>query len=368
MAIQLLKLFNNFNRITDMKSTYFFILLILCLDSLRAQVQTNDITASLVNQGSNTFSVVFTPNSNLSGIGNPLNVYVKIPISQASDTSISLLSNPYGLNFIASFDVPAEGYQYYYFQSLNAIELFGWTAGSANTIASFTTDGAISTIELSGGDLGGPIFTGSGYFWPGTSLASNNTGTNLVGWPISSVSSFPVELTSFEAEAQESFRTLLTWETASELNNDYFLLERSHNGTDFVSIAKIDGKGTSNIPHSYQYLDASPSIGTNYYRLQQVDVDGSFHYSHMVHVSFSEDVYSMAPLVYPNPATNTLFIRSVSTKEFWLDLYDVAGRQLQHVYNPEQIDVSQLSSGIYVLKCIRTDGTGESVQRIQILR
>ena len=72
----------------------------------------------------------------------------------------------------------------------------------------------------------------------------------------------------------ENGSAVAEWETASEKNNDYFLLERSENGTDFEIVGRIAGSGTTTIPRKYTYTDDAPYPGTSYYRLKQVDFDG----------------------------------------------------------------------------------------------
>src|SRR5690606_21541103 len=89
----------------------------------------------------------------------------------------------------------------------------------------------------------------------------------------------PVELTRFEARRTGDSQVLLSWETDSEKDNDYFAIERSGNGSDFGTIGKAPGKGTSQDKQQYRYTDGDPLPGINYYRLRQVDFDGKTDYS-----------------------------------------------------------------------------------------
>lgn len=82
-----------------------------------------------------------------------------------------------------------------------------------------------------------------------------------------------IELTSFTVERNSSFNRL-AWETASERNNDYFILERSSDAVNYTEIARVKSTGSENVPASYFFPDTNPKKGINYYRLQTVDKDG----------------------------------------------------------------------------------------------
>ncbi len=88
----------------------------------------------------------------------------------------------------------------------------------------------------------------------------------------------PIELVSFDATAQVS-SVALAWVTASELNNDYFTVERSADGMNWSTVLKVDGAGTTNQRSSYNAEDTRPLEGLSYYRLKQTDYDGKFTYS-----------------------------------------------------------------------------------------
>ncbi|NJL75166.1 MAG: T9SS type A sorting domain-containing protein [Saprospiraceae bacterium] len=112
----------------------------------------------------------------------------------------------------------------------------------------------------------------------------------------------PVELTEFYSKTIKDY-ILIGWTTASELNNSHFEVERSENSKLWKTIGKVQGYGTTLETQTYQFIDEKPSTSTNYYRLKQVDVNGSFEYSHIVvvenHVRSSDDAF-----VFPNPASD----------------------------------------------------------------
>src|ERR1700751_1021249 len=83
----------------------------------------------------------------------------------------------------------------------------------------------------------------------------------------------PVELVSFTADCSNGHE-LLNWSTASETNNDYFLVERSDDGNTFYEIGRAAGHGTSSQTNNYTFTDPQPLSGTVYYRLEQIDYNG----------------------------------------------------------------------------------------------
>ena len=90
----------------------------------------------------------------------------------------------------------------------------------------------------------------------------------------------PIELIDFRGNC-EGNRVVISWTTASEQNNDYFTVEKSHNGVDWQAIGTIEGAGSSSEMLNYSFVDETPT-GLAYYRLAQTDFDGSMEYSNMV--------------------------------------------------------------------------------------
>lgn len=109
----------------------------------------------------------------------------------------------------------------------------------------------------------------------------------------------PIELTSFTATPKEK-SVMLNWETAGEINNDYMAVERSGNAREFTEIGKIAGAGNSNSPLQYQLEDTAPLKGINYYRLRQVDYDGTINYSNIISVNFNATPGIPTVALYPN--------------------------------------------------------------------
>ncbi|MEM9327049.1 MAG: T9SS type A sorting domain-containing protein [Bacteroidota bacterium] len=175
-----------------------------------------------------------------------------------------------------------------------------------------------------------------GKFFGGESPASY-TGTLV------SMSVLPVELLSFSAlSADRAVR--LMWATATEINNDYFQVEALIDGA-FQSIGVVGGSGTTASPKHYSFLDTSPVQGINFYRLRQVDYDGTATLSSVVSASFLLGTSQL----YPNPTVGPLFINADLTNEN-VSIHDLSGRLLKRLEVHREMDISQLHPGMYLLR------------------
>lgn len=123
----------------------------------------------------------------------------------------------------------------------------------------------------------------------------------------------PVELSSFQVEAEMGVNTL-RWETSSEYNNDYFLVEHRAADSDFRPIGKVKGHGTTSEKQSYSWEHINPELGDNFYRLKQVDINGNVEYSQILltrtKLSEMNNLF-----VYPTPASSILNVQFLSEKE-----------------------------------------------------
>jgi len=163
----------------------------------------------------------------------------------------------------------------------------------------------------------------------------------------------PVTLTDFAARQEENCIEL-EWTTQSESNNDYFEIERSTDGVNFVTIGFVQGAGNSDQPLNYQFTDGEPVNGYAYYRLSQVDYDGTRSYADKVIAIFysSSEIDNLT--VAPNP-TNGLFRISASGSMAGgiIELLSQAGSVIR-IVNVDSfdatIDISDLPDGIYILR------------------
>lgn len=111
----------------------------------------------------------------------------------------------------------------------------------------------------------------------------------------------PIELLSFTADVNNQ-EVDLKWQTASEINNDYFTVERSMDGENFEPLIIVKGAGNSNQIINYYEVDKDPYSGISYYRLKQTDFDGEFSYSQIISVNITKNNKDIN--IYPNPVSN----------------------------------------------------------------
>jgi hypothetical protein len=168
----------------------------------------------------------------------------------------------------------------------------------------------------------------------------------------------PVVLQNFEAHA-EGQTALLTWRTASEINSELFVIERSQTGRDWQQIGSVLTEGTDIESTDYTFADPSPAHNLVYYRLKMVDTDGSFAYSKIQSVQFD----CAGTIVYPNPVEGgkrlQLLLTDSQVKKIYI--YDLAGENVYEASGPvEQINTKNLMNGRYLLKIQLKDGTESS--------
>jgi hypothetical protein len=178
-----------------------------------------------------------------------------------------------------------------------------------------------------------------------------------------SCSLLPVEMLSFHA-VQKGSTSLLTWATASEFNASHFEIQRAGEDRSFVTIGRVNAKGTTSEFQSYAFVDGAPLKGTNFYRLKQVDNDNAYSFSEIRSVRFDTDSRGMQ--VYPNPARNMIAIRVDQSMPYCdFRIMDTGGRVVMEHHADgtlaeHRLDVSHLGPGVY-----QVIGTGPSQQWIE---
>ena len=148
-------------------------------------------------------------------------------------------------------------------------------------------------------------------------------GSSIDLGPYEKIGGLPIELLSFEARF-DGKKVDLHWITLSETDNDYFAVEHSTNGIDFEEIIRQQGAGDSEQARNYLVHDENPATGFNYYRLKQVDFDGSYSYSQIRTVEVNND-FTVA--TFPNPVANQLNISLSNFEERAIDyqIFHVSG-------------------------------------------
>jgi hypothetical protein len=210
--------------------------------------------------------------------------------------------------------------------------------------------------------------------WARQTSAVRNTATNTMAltgissfstWTLGSLSApLPVELLEFTAEKQGP-NVQLSWRTASEQNSERFEVERSADGRRFERIGTVAAQGNSSSPQAYRYLDEnlpiSPSPHLAYYRLRQVDTDGSASYSPVRAVTFTHSpIHSFT--LYPNPTHDAVMVTGLQAGQL-IEVFDALGRALLTATadasgSARLVLPTVLAAGVYLVR------SGNQMQRL----
>ena len=181
----------------------------------------------------------------------------------------------------------------------------------------------------------------------------------------SGCTALPVTLMSFEGHEIVT-GVELNWTTVSEITNDFFTLEKSSDGLEFVEIARVSGAGDSYDQLDYQYIDYSLSNGLTYYRLSQTDFDGAFEYLKVISVGNSGKLSQLS--VSPNPVyadSKNVQVHGISAEMTWT-LFSINGsvQNSGSFIENSQISVEGLQKGVYLIRV--SDDVNTRVTKILI--
>jgi len=234
--------------------------------------------------------------------------------------------------------------------------------GTLSVGGNVTIDESTSSVNVNGsfiidGSYTGPSFTGVG---------TVNEGGVLV-YP----ATLPVEFLGMSVNCENGGYNTVTWETASETNSDYFILERSRDGIHWTEVSEIKAAGTSNKTKTYTYYDLqSGRYFEGYYQLTQIDYDGLFEIFDPISVRCeTEEKYQIS--AYPNPTEGKVLITiySLIESEVELKLTNMSGqnlktenKMLEKSVNVFEFNLSEYSKGIYLMN-VKDES---SVQNISI--
>jgi hypothetical protein len=199
----------------------------------------------------------------------------------------------------------------------------------------------------------------------GASTAATTIRTSMSGFSDFATVQFgnplPIELLSFNALLRDP-GVLIHWTTLTEINNDYFIVEKSRNGTAFEPVGNIKGAGNSVAAINYEMYDRNPFAGVNYYKLKQVDYNGAYTYSDIVAVRVTKGDNEIS--IYPNPANEEINIVFSNSYEGIIEITaeDAIGQTVKHWkekvnigMNTIGINILSLPEGVYYLKLMKPE-------------
>ncbi len=163
----------------------------------------------------------------------------------------------------------------------------------------------------------------------------------------------PVELISFDAQANQDEHVVeLSWATASEIDNDFFTIEKSQNNDRWTVAEIVPGAGNSSQPLNYHVVDRDPHPGVSYYRLKQTDFDGASSYSDIVAVTIGD--FNKQIALFPNPSQTFVTLTGAPSELDGMRILDALGKDVTSAAklldgggNWKRIDVSALPDALY---------------------
>jgi hypothetical protein len=248
-----------------------------------------------------------------------------------------------------------DGYKYYSFQFGGNPFVVNWHAGTENAV------GVVNIINEGG--------TGTGTFElvtqdPWTSTHNGNYYVELNGvsnhrtfFHASTAAPLPVELISFHAEALPNGSVGLDWKSASEKDLAYYQVEHSTDGRQFTALSKETARGAANVTTEYVYNHKSPEAGSNYYRLQMMDINGAFEYSPLRMVVIDREDADFT--ILPNPTSGPFLLTSRHLDKYktglTYQLTDNTGKLIRTEKITEEktnFDLSNEPAGAYYLNIL----------------
>ena len=176
-----------------------------------------------------------------------------------------------------------------------------------------------------------------------------------MGTGAGSCNTLPIKLKEFSGKNANT-KNILKWVTSSEINNDFFTIERSTDGYYWEIIDVVEGAGNSNINLNYSYNDNEiESDKTYYYKLKQTDFDNKYTYSGVISIT-SENSTKNSFIIYPNPSDNGIFNIN-SNENLVVEIYNSNGSIIYNGTSKYVIDISKHGKGIYLLKAYGKNNT-----------
>ncbi|MEL6659566.1 MAG: T9SS type A sorting domain-containing protein [Bacteroidota bacterium] len=187
-----------------------------------------------------------------------------------------------------------------------------------------------------------------------TEIFDNNSSMNYIA-TFEVTSAMPVRFATVLASTVKDGNQL-SFSTSSETNNSHFEIERITDSRQWHKLGSITGAGSTQTKQDYTFFDAQPALGLNYYRIKQVDFDGTFSYSQIVSANWADK-----PIItfYPNPVYDQIQINGLGSteEEIMVEVLDLSGKiMLRQVWHQTNIDLQNVPAGLYILQLSTASG------------
>ena len=247
------------------------------------------------------------------------------------------------------------------------VEVFGTTpTGSESSGLTFTPDYRYGFYSIMGasGSNSTPLVDAAG-----VSVIFNTSNTLVIANRnfLGALAAVPVEFMSLNVFKKQANAAEIVWETASEINNNYFVVERSVDGVNYSAVGQVKGAGNSTVINKYNFTDFNLKPAVYYYRIKQVDFDGKQSYSVVRSINLLvNEQEQMVEEVYPNPfnAELNLLLNLKTAQTIQAQIFDINGKLLLNQSinvsegkNNITINTSVLKEGIYTIKVLSKEET-----------
>ncbi len=252
--------------------------------------------------------------------------------------------------------------------SFDLAGVFGSIAASDLRLLIDSDNDGVFNDESGASVVSGAVNTSGDIFeWTGVDIDNNQRFT--IGSVDAISTPLPIELIDFQAKKTKGNNVLLSWQTATDLNNDYFALERSVDGRNWIELEKIKGAGNSTTTLDYNYVDTRPNQGQNYYRLCQFDFDGSREEFNEKIRRVNFEIRDIEFRLYPNPNRgNILTVELLAPQrgKYTLEILSSKGIvaidkifvvEDEFIAKQFELDLLNLKSGIYFVRLTNNQTT-----------
>ncbi len=175
----------------------------------------------------------------------------------------------------------------------------------------------------------------------------------------------PINLVYFKTQAQNS-GTKLSWQTAQEINNDYFEIEFSTDAVSFTPVGKVKGGGNTSLPQAYNFTHRTNQTGKVFYRLAQTDFSGHKTYSQVEIVDLKNTGSSL--VISPNPVSSKIVIPGILIDgKQWYSIINLQGKKIAEASLSKQeiLLPNNISPGMYMLRILQSNGSVQSASFIK---
>mgnify|MGYP000253525652 CR=1 FL=1 len=316
------------------------------LGSVRQAIANGDTKTYPVGNGNYTPFIIQN-----NGTGDVFSVRVQNQLYASGTTGNAVTSEAINRSWVVEEDVPGGSNLHVAFQWYGANELTNFDRNSCFVTAFQSGSWQSSSSQIATGNNPYQITQAGLTQFDTLGIVSNST-------------ILPVELIYFRGEKTDK-GVLLTWETGSERDNKGFEVQVSRPssiGLEWETLGFVNGNGTTQVSHLYEYLDNEPQTGVNYYRLKQIDFNEDFYHTKEIAIEY-EDTGVPGFNVYPNPTTDYLTIEANAQTQVIRDieLYNITGQLVrqQVIDNKTSVllDIQDLPNGTYIVRINQTVNT-----------